>query len=318
VSDLVLAPLGDLGTATRLAIVADGALQYLPFEALPVPSQRRVTRPLVADFEIVTLPSASTLAVQRQQLAGRPRPPRGVAVFADPVFDTFDPRFRTRATSSTTPDSRRTDEGRLLIHAEAGGSLTARIPRLPFTGEEADAILAAAAGQRNFSALGFAADKTAATSAELSEYRYIHFATHGVLDAERPSLSALVLSLVGPDGQPREGFLRTHELYNLDLHADLVVLSACQTGLGKEINGEGIVGLTRGLMYAGASRVIVSLWSVSDRATASLMGSLYRAMLKQGQAPAAALRAAQLSLMRDPRWRQPYYWAAFTLQGEWN
>ena len=127
-----------------------------------------------------------------------------------------------------------------------------------------------------------------------------------------------MLSLVGPDGQSREGFLRAHELYNLDLHADLVVLSACQTGLGKEISGEGIVGLTRGLMYAGAARVIVSLWSVSDRGTAELMSRLYRSMLKEGRTPAASLRAAQLALRADPRWQHPFYWAPFVLQGEWN
>jgi len=140
-------------------------------------------------------------------------------------------------------------------------------------------------------------------------------ATHGFLDTARPSLSAIALSLVSPDGTPQEGFLRAHELYNLNLSADLVVLSACETGLGKEIRGEGLIGLTRAFMYAGASRVIVSLWSVSDRATASLMSRLYREMLRNGRTPAASLRAAQLALRSDARWQHPYYWAAFTIQG---
>ena len=146
----------------------------------------------------------------------------------------------------------------------------------------------------------------------------MHFATHGYVDAERPALSAIVLSLIDRDGEPRDGFLRAHELYNLDLPAELVVLSACETGLGRQVRGEGIVGLTRGFMYAGAARVVVSLWSVSDRATAALMSTLYREMLEGGKTPAAALRAAQLAMMKRPGWENPYYWAAFIIAGEWR
>ena len=187
-----------------------------------------------------------------------------------------------------------------------------------FTDEEAKAILATAAGQKNLAAIGFAATKASVVGSALSAYRYVHFATHGFLDTERPSLSAIALSLVDAAGNQREGFLRAHELYNLDLSADLVVLSACQTGLGKEISGEGLVGLTRAFMYAGAARVIVSLWSISDRATATLMARLYREMLRDGRTPAASLRAAQLSLLSNPQWEHPYFWAAFILQGDWR
>jgi CHAT domain-containing protein len=146
----------------------------------------------------------------------------------------------------------------------------------------------------------------------------VHFATHGYLDAERPDLSALVFSMVNDQGQPQDGFLRAHEIYNLNLPAELVVLSACETGLGKEIRGEGLVGLTRAFMYAGAARVAVSLWSVSDKATAELMHSFYQAMLKRGERPAAALRSAQLEMLARKSWSAPYYWAAFILQGEWQ
>ena len=192
------------------------------------------------------------------------------------------------------------------------------IARLRFTDDEAKAILAAAQGRQNLAAIGFDATKTAATDAGLGTYRYLHFATHGFLDTARPSLSAIALSLVGRDGAAQEGFLRAHELYNLNLSADLVVLSACETGLGKEIRGEGLIGLTRAFMYAGAARVIVSLWSVSDRATSELMGRLYREMLRNGRTPSASLRAAQLALRSDARWQHPYYWAAFTIQGDWK
>jgi CHAT domain-containing protein len=153
---------------------------------------------------------------------------------------------------------------------------------------------------------------------DLAQYRFVHFATHGYLDSERPELSALVLSLVDEKGAPQSGFLYAHEVYNLKLPAEVVVLSACETGLGKEIRGEGLVGLTRGFMYAGAPRVVVSLWSVNDRATAELMARFYQKMLKDGQRPAAALRAAQVELWRQKQWQAPFYWAAFVLQGEWK
>jgi CHAT domain-containing protein len=146
----------------------------------------------------------------------------------------------------------------------------------------------------------------------------VHFATHGFLNSLHPELSGIVLSLVNENGEPQDGFLRLHEVYNLSLPAELVVLSACQTGLGKQIKGEGLVGLTRGFMYAGAARVVVSLWNVNDEATAELMKRFYQAMLREGQRPAAALRAARISMWKEERWQVAYYWAAFVLQGEWK
>ena len=124
--------------------------------------------------------------------------------------------------------------------------------------------------------------------------------------------------MVDQKGQPQDGYLRLHDIYNLNLPADLVVLSACQTGVGKQIKGEGLIALTRGFMYAGAARVVASLWKVDDRATAELMAEFYKQMFTDGQRPAAALRAAQRKLSQQPRWRSPYYWAGFVLQGEWK
>jgi CHAT domain-containing protein len=146
----------------------------------------------------------------------------------------------------------------------------------------------------------------------------VHFATHGLLDSERPSLSGLVLSMVDERGARQNGYLRLHDIYNLRLDADLVVLSACQTALGKEIKGEGLVGLTRAFMYAGAPRVVASLWQVSDLATAELMKKFYAGMLQRGLRPAAALRAAQLQMSQDSRWASPYFWAGFVIQGDWE
>jgi CHAT domain-containing protein len=167
--------------------------------------------------------------------------------------------------------------------------------------------------------LDFDASRATLISPELSQYRILHLATHGLLNSAHPELSGVVFSLFDRQGKPQDGFLRLHEIYNLKLSADLVVLSACQTGLGQEIRGEGLVGLTRGFMYAGAQRVVASLWKVDDRATAELMKRFYSGMLgDQSLRPAAALRAAQTAMWRTKGWESPYYWAAFVLQGDWK
>jgi CHAT domain-containing protein len=168
-------------------------------------------------------------------------------------------------------------------------------------------------------ALDFAASRDTATSSELGQYRIIHFATHALIDSVHPELSGIVLSLVDNQGRAKDGFLRTDDIFSLKLSADLVVLSACRTGLGKDVRGEGLIGLTRGFMYAGAPRVVVSLWRVNDQATAEFMSRFYKTMLNgPGQSPASALRQAQLEMLKDKRWQSPYFWAGFVLQGEWR
>jgi CHAT domain-containing protein len=152
----------------------------------------------------------------------------------------------------------------------------------------------------------------------LERYRIIHFATHGIVNARQPELSAVVFSLFDRLGRRQDGFLRLHDVYNLSLAADLVVLSGCQTAVGKELRGEGLLGLTRGFMYAGARAVVASLWQVDDESTAELMKRFYRGMLKEHRRPADALRAAQLEMSQDKRWAAPFYWAGFVIQGEWK
>ena len=190
--------------------------------------------------------------------------------------------------------------------------------RLRFTRLEADKIVAQARERDNLKALDFDADLSTVTSAGLDQYRIVHFATPGLLNSQHPELSGIVLSLVDKQGRTQDGFLRAHDIYNLKLRADLVVLSACKTALGKDVKGEGIAGLTRGFMYAGAAGVVASLWDVKDDATAELMERFYRSMLRDGLRPADALRTAQVSMLKELRWEAPYYWAAFTLQGEWR
>ncbi len=331
-SQMVLGPIASELGAERLVIVADGALQYVPFAALSVAAgqlsvaqrsrtnngSQTIYKPLMQDHEIVSLPSASALAIQRQGLRNRKPAPNAVAVLADPVFSGDDERLASRAKTATAGQVQAAGAAntRIIEHLTEGSGLVIR--RLKFTRQEADQILAEAPRAKNFSAMDFRANRATVTGGGLSKFRYVHFATHGYFDSEHPDLSAIVLSLVDEQGKPQDGFLRAHDIYNLNLPAELVVLSACETGLGKEIKGEGLVGLTRGFMYAGARRVVVSLWNVNDQATAELMARFYRGMLRENKTPAAALRTAQMEMARQKQWQSPYYWAAFVLQGEWK
>lgn len=338
-SNMLLGPVaGQLGRK-RLLIVPDGALEYLPFAALTVPSQGSLERPqnarpsrmgpapfvpLMVQHEVTSIPSASTLAVLRQELQGRAAAEKVVAVFADPVFDRADERV-TGASSRVAgghhgapaagsveqiaaPDAQEPAKSSEVVQA---------LPRLPYTRQEAEAILALAPSTGRKAALGFEANRTAAMSEDLVKYRFIHFATHSFLDSMHPELSGIALSMLDRQGKPQNGFLRAHEIFNLRLGAELVVLSACRTGLGKEVKGEGLYGMTRGFMYAGSKRVLVSLWDVQDQATARLMSDFYRELLGPKRPPAtSALRAAQIAIWREGRWQAPYYWAGFVLQGE--
>ena len=310
-SGMILAPAAAEFGNKRLVVVADGALQYVPFAALSL-GQRR---PLILDHEVVNLPSASAFAIQRENLSHRQSAPKAVAVIADPVFSIDDARFKAGAPVAVSNEQSST---RIIEHLTGSANGQLSIQRLPFTRQEAERILAVAPRESSMKALDFRASRSVATSDELSKYRYVHFATHGYVDTTRAGLSAIVLSMIDEQGKPQDGFLRVHDIYNLKLPAELVVLSACETGLGKEVKGEGIEGLTRGFMYAGARRVVVSLWNVNDKATASLMQRLYVGMLRNNKTPAAALRAAQIEMLRTAQWQSPYYWAAFVMQGEWN
>ena len=323
-SRMLLAPAAQQLGKKRLVIVADGALHYLPFGALPDPNDLNGKagdwRPLIVEHEIVNLPSASTLAALRREFKGRRPAPKTLAILADPVFTTDDDRFKPRKNRTTPmPDEAMAGlNGERILQQIAQASDRLKIARLPFTRQEAEQLMALTPAGAGMKALDFEASRATATSDQLSQYRYVHFATHGLADSERPELSTILLSLYDEQGRPQDGFLRAHEVYNLNLPAEMVTLSACETGLGKLTRGEGLVSLTRGFMYAGAARVVVSLWSVSDQGTAELMAKFYRRVLVEGERPAAALRAAQVEMWKDKRWEAPYFWAAFTLQGEWR
>jgi tetratricopeptide (TPR) repeat protein len=332
----------------RLVIVAEGALQYLPFSALPEPlgltadnAAENRAEPLISNHEIVNLPSSSVLAALRKETRDRPVPPKMIAVFADPVFENDDPRLlkkqipgaKTGIVNRRPNTAASSPQGRLSSSISASknapkpeekvntlGTLREglSLSRLPATRNEAEAILAFAPADLRLKALDFDASLSTLNNANLSQYRVLHFATHGLLDSEHPELSALVLSLVDEQGRSQNGFLRLSDIYNLDLSAQLVVLSACNTGLGKEVRGEGLVGIVRGFMYAGAPRVIASLWKVEDEATAELMKRFYQHLFEKGEPAATALHAAQIEISQMKRWKAPYFWAPFVLQGEWK
>jgi CHAT domain-containing protein/Tfp pilus assembly protein PilF len=315
-SRMVLGPVADLLGSRRLLVVAEGALQYVPMAALPHPARSPRAEPLVVSHEVVQLPSASSLAFLRRDLAGRPSAPKLAAVLSDPVFQTDDPRVRAgrlAAGAASSPAADEEDVTRAVADTGLGP-----LERLRFSRREAEAIAALVPPESTLKALDFAASRATATSPALRDYRIVHFATHGLLNSRHPELSGIVLSLVDEKGARQDGFLRLSDLYSLKLGADLVVLSACQTALGKQVKGEGLIGLTRGFFYAGAPRVIASLWNVRDEATSELMARFYRSLLKDGRSPSAALREAQVSLWKELRWRAPYYWAGFILQGEWR
>lgn len=313
VARLVLGPLAGRIDGRRLVVVPDGALAYLPFGALPFPGGTGANTAggvgaaasdlgpglLMDGRSVVHLPSIAALALLRSA-AGRPAAPRPLAIFADPVYDEADPRL---ARPSGAP---------------AGGApagVGARWPRLPGTRHEAQTIAALIPG--TVIAQGFAARREEVLGDQLAAFRMVHFATHGSIDASRPALSGLVLSTFDSEGRPIDGMLRLGDIYNLRLGADLVVLSGCRTALGEEIRGEGLVGITRGFFYAGARRVLASLWPVEDFATAALMASFYRS-LAAGERPETALGIAQRELRAERRTRDPRAWAGFVLLGDWR
>jgi tetratricopeptide (TPR) repeat protein len=335
-ADMVLGRVASELGDRRLVIIPDGALQYLPFGALPLPSSKsgrprtgasrahktlesEAYRPLMADHEIVDLPSALVLATLRDDVAVRKPAPKLLAVLADPVFQADDPRVSPagQAPSSAAAGPAGTKEGEPNASQRADGP-PAGLSRLYFSRAEAEAIAALVPGENRMVALDFAASKATVESEAMGQYRILHYATHSIVDTEHPELSGIVLSTVDIKGQPLDGYVRLFEIYNLKLQADLVVLSACRTAMGREIKREGMMSITRGFMYAGSPRVVSSLWNVDDKATAELMKGFYNGMLVEGLRPAAALRAAQIAMWKRRCCSEPFFWGAFIIQGEWK
>jgi len=329
-SGMILRPLGAQLGRKRLVVVGDGVLQFIPFAALPSPlgtSGAEAARPpLVVEHEIVSLPSAAALAILRRESRGRKPAAKAIAVLADPVYERDDERVRVSGagrgsvkTAKSAPGARVVRDMESAFEDVGEASLARPLPRLLSTRREARQILSKVPATKGFKALDFDASRQTVVGGQLEQFRVLHFATHALINPAHPELSGIVLSLVDEGGRPQDGFLRVQDIFNLNLPAELVVLSACRTGLGRKVKGEGLIGLTRAFMYAGTPRVVGSLWSIDDAATADLMSRFYDKMFGASrQSPAAALRAAQIEVWQAGGRPSPYYWAAFTLQGEWR
>jgi CHAT domain-containing protein len=319
-SRLILLPVAAELNKRRVIVVADGALNYIPFQVLPAPSGNQ--EPLVADYEVVNTPSASILGELQQEAARRQPAAKLLAAFGNPVFASNYAQIK-RADGENFYSPLALDAEHLrdaLRDIELNGDTfdPSVIQSLLYAKRELAGLSEVAEGGNTFVAGDFAATREQLLTTDLTQYAILHFATHGLLDTKRPENSGLILSTVKRDGQEQNGFVGLKDIYHLRAPVNLVVLSACRTALGKDVRGEGLLSLTRGFMYAGASSVVASLWKVDDEATAELMRLFYVNMLQRGMTPATALRAAQNSIRQKPEWRSPFYWAAFTLQGEYR
>lgn len=322
-SRMLLGPVAQQLGNRQLLILTEGALQSIPFEALPRPDSELagptnwdvfIDSLLINTNEVSSSPSISTLRAIRSEKKNAGSPYRTVAVIADPVFSRNDERVRSVPMTPVVADASAEGDTNSSPAVLRGGTLS----RLTYSSAEADAISAAAPSGTSMLVKGFDANREMLLSRHVGEYQILHFATHAFLDGEHPELSGIVLTMVDPKGVRQNGMLPLHDVYSLQLSTELTVLSACQTALGKDISGEGFLGLTHSFLSAGSKSVVASLWKVDDRATASLMRGFYESLLQQKMSVGGALRAAKLKTMRDKQWRAPYFWAGFVLQGEYT
>jgi len=299
-AQMILAPVAEQLNKRRIIVIADGALNYIPFQILPSGSSNQ--EPLVAQHDVINAPSASILGELHDKVTARGTRSKVLAAFGDPVFGRSQNNEQLQnALQDIDPDRDPKTIGE-LFYAE----------------REISNLRNIASPEKTFTATRYDANRERLLSMDFSQYAILHFATHGFLDPRRPEFSGLLLSTIDEQGKELKGFIQLRDVYSLRAPVDLVVMSACQTALGQEVRGEGLVGLTRGFMYAGATTVVASLWKVDDEATAELMRRFYTEMLENQKTPDEALRIAQNSIRQIPMWRAPHYWAGFTLQGEYR
>ncbi|MGB7202986.1 MAG: CHAT domain-containing protein [Pyrinomonadaceae bacterium] len=293
----------------KLIVVADGRLHYFPLGSLPMPNSES-DDPILLTNEVVYEPSASALKIFRMEKKAEAKPQKDLLVFADPVFSKSDERIVGLDTSNSGFVSTILSTFRSIESLES-------MARLPASREEAQSISDVVGANQTTVRAGFAANRDGVLNGGIEDYKILHFATHGLIDEKRPELSGILLSLFDNEGKQNDGgFIRLQDVYGLRLNSDLVVLSACDTGIGKEIKGEGVMSLNNAFLQAGAKSVVSSLWKVDDTATKDLMTEFYRGMADDNLTAAAALRGAQIKMYKDPRYRSPFYWAAFTASGD--
>lgn len=318
-SRLILAPLAKSLDKRRIILVADDVLNYIPFQILP--SKPGNSELLIDTHEIVNAPSATILGELRDETQNRKPALKKLVAFGNPVFTSNYAQViganGNELIADLHPENDRWRHALRDIEVNADTLDPTNIQPLFYTTRELRNLLEIA-GSDSLILTGFDASRETLTNTDLTQYAILHFATHGVLDPRNPENSGLFLSMVNRKAQKQNGFIGLQDIYALNARVDLVVLSACRTGLGKEAKGEGLIGVTRGFMHAGASSAVASLWSVDDEATSELMKDFYSNMLQKNMTPAAALQEAQKTIRKNPRWSAPYYWAAFTFQGDYN
>ena len=297
--ELLIAPAEkEIDAAERILLVPDGPLHSLPFAALVRKTGTQGERPwqYVVDWKPLHTALSATVFAELQKTRPSSPPPQTLVAFGDPLYP---------ATETQAIDATRAVLDRALPLAP-----------LPATRVEVASLSRVFDGQAT---VYLGAEATEAHAKAIKSARYLHFATHGLLDARSPLNSALALSLPAQrrDGE-ENGLLQAWEiLEQMRLDTDLVTLSACETALGAELAGEGLIGLTRAFHYAGARSVLASQWRVADDSTADLMVRFY-GHLKNGLSKDEALRRAQRDVMAQPRTAAPFHWAAFTLSGDWR
>lgn len=298
-SRILLSPAAKDLANKRIIIAAQGFLQYIPFAALSNP--KSADRFLIETNEIVYLPSASLLSFLRKP--NNPAAEKTLAIFADPIYSAEDARLKKRPPSKNSE----IEETNKIF------------PRLFASRFEADRIAEMVVSAENVLKITDAqASRQTVLTLDLRNYRILHFAAHTFVDDRQPELSAVALSFYDGSGAKINGFLRSSDILRLDLNAEMVVLSACRTALGKQVKGEGMMSLAHSFFSAGAKRLVASLWDVDDKLTAEMMRRFYFKYLKEGKTASSALRATQIEILRDARWKNPFYWSAFTFQGDWR
>ncbi len=311
-SNQLFGQIADKLAKNRLIIVPDGELHYFPIAALPQPNSA-TDEPILLTNETIYEPSAQTLTIFAKSQKQSAPTAKNLLVFSDPIFTSDDVRFspENKPLENSNTDTAQTERFRFVE------SLT-NLSRLAASKDESETIIniVGAASADNFS--GFAATREKLLNLKTADYKIIHFATHGLTDEKRPELSGIVLSRFNEKGQKLNEFFRIQDIYGLNLNADLVVLSACETGIGKAVKGEGLMSLNNAFLQTGAKTVMSSLWKVEDSATLELMKNFYGAMKDKNLTPSESLRQAQIKLRENPRYKSPFYWAAFTVQGDFR
>jgi len=294
--DLLLKPANDfLKAFPNLIIVPDDTLHYLPFEALIVTPEKEPRRYLIETHTVSYAPSASVLAfLQKPSQPHKSIEQKDLLALGDPVFG-----------KNENADLNRS------LYRQRGFDMV----RLPNSGVEIQKIAAMFPAPKRTTYLRAEAKEERVKTENLEQYRMLHFATHAWVDENLPGRSCIVLAV--DDDPAEDGFLLMNEIFNLKLQADLVVLSACQTGRGKLLRGEGLIGLSRAFFYAGARSLLASLWKVDDQSTVELMVKFYE-YLQQGKSKSEALCLAKRALIKGKiaAARHPHYWAPFVLLGE--